>query len=216
MEIFLDTADLTEIAFYKEFIDGVTTNPSLIAQVSENYTTAAKQICDVVDGPVSVEVVSQTYTEMSEEARKISKIGDNICVKLPCTFDGFRLCNVLSQQGIMTNMTLCFSPLQALMAAKSGATYVSPFVGRVDDLCMDGISLVESIVDMYSAHGFATRVLAASIRHVKHFADVVRIGADAVTLPPKILRQCFEHPLTTKGLEIFTTDWKNRTKKSKK
>lgn len=213
MEIFLDTADLAEIALYKEFIDGVTTNPTLMAKVSGDYTETAGQICGLVCGPVSVEVVSQTYNDMSEEARKIAKINKNICVKLPCTFDGLRLCNVLSQQGIMTNMTLCFSPLQALMAAKSGATYVSPFVGRVDDLCMDGIALIKDIVDIYGAYGFETRVLAASIRHVRHLAEVARVGVDAVTIPPKILKQCFEHPLTTKGLEIFASDWENRAKK---
>lgn len=213
MEIFLDTADLTEIALYREFIDGVTTNPTLMAKVSEDYMDIAKQICGIVRGPISVEVVSQTYNDMSEEARKIAKINKNICVKLPCTFDGLRLCHVLSQQGIMTNMTLCFSPLQALMAAKSGATYVSPFVGRVDDLCMDGIALIKDIVDMYEVYGFETRVLAASIRHVRHLAEVARVGVDAVTIPPKILKQCFEHPLTTKGLEIFATDWENRAKK---
>lgn len=213
MEIFLDTADLAEIALYKEFIDGVTTNPTLMAKVSGDYTETARQICGLVCGPVSVEVVSQTYNDMSEEARKIAKINKNICVKLPCTFDGLRLCNVLSQQGIMTNMTLCFSPLQALMAAKSGATYVSPFVGRVDDLCMDGIALIKDIVDIYEAYGFETRVLAASIRHVRHLAEVARVGVDAVTIPPKILKQCFEHPLTTKGLEIFASDWENRAKK---
>lgn len=213
MEIFLDTADLTEIALCKEFIDGVTTNPTLMAKVSGDYTETARQICGIICGPVSVEVTSQAYNEMSEEARKIAKINKSICVKLPCTFDGLRLCNVLSQQGIMTNMTLCFSPLQALMAAKSGATYVSPFVGRVDDLCMDGIALIKDIVDIYEVYGFETRVLAASIRHVRHLAEVARVGVDAVTIPPKILKQCFEHPLTTKGLEIFATDWENRAKK---
>lgn len=215
MEVFLDTADLTEIAFYKEFIDGVTTNPSLMAQVSNDYMGVARQIGEIVDGPISVEVVSQAYAEMSEEARKISKIGGNICIKLPCTFDGFRLCHVLSQQGIMTNMTLCFSPLQALMAAKCGATYVSPFVGRIDDLCMDGVAMIKDIVDMYRAYGLGTRVLAASIRHVTHLTNVALLGVDAVTIPPKILKQCFEHPLTTKGLEIFAADWTNRVKKSK-
>ena len=214
MEIFLDTADINEIKLYKNFIDGVTTNPTLMAKASGgDYVSVAKEICNIVSGPVSVEVTAQTREAMLSEALEIAKISEQVCVKLPCTFDGLEICRTLSKKGISTNMTLCFSPLQALMAAKCGATYVSPFVGRLDDICQDGVNLIEEIVNIFDAYGYETRVLAASIRGVQHFADVAAIGVDAITVPSKILKQCFEHPLTTNGLEIFNNDWNNVSKK---
>ena len=152
MEIFLDTADINEIKLYKNFIDGVTTNPTLMAKASGgDYVSVAKEICNIVSGPVSVEVTAQTREAMLSEALEIAKISEQVCVKLPCTFDGLEICRTLSKKGISTNMTLCFSPLQALMAAKCGATYVSPFVGRLDDICQDGVNLIEEIVNIFDA-----------------------------------------------------------------
>ena len=214
MEIFLDTADVNEIRRYKDFIDGVTTNPTLMSKVSGgDYFPVAKEICSIVSGPVSIEVTSQSYDDMLAEAKKIATISNHVCVKLPCTFDGLGVCRELSKQGIQTNMTLCFSPLQALMAAKCGATYVSPFIGRLDDIGQDGVNLIEDIVSIFGEYGYETRVLAASVRNLQHLVSVALLGVDAVTVPAKILNQCFEHPLTTKGLEIFHKDWDNRNKK---
>lgn len=207
MEIFLDTANLNEITEYKDFIDGVTTNPSLISKEgSKDYYAVAKKVCELVNGVVSIEVTANEYAKMLDESLKISAIKENICVKLPCTADGFRICKILSTRGVSTNMTLCFSPVQALLAAKCGATYVSPFIGRLDDIAQDGLDLIRDIVDMYEVQQCETRVLAASIRSVQHVMQVAIIGADAVTIPAKILKQCFNHPLTDAGLEIFARD----------
>jgi transaldolase len=211
MEIFLDTADLDEIALYKDFIDGVTTNPSIISKIgTDNFEARVKEICRLVSGPVSAEVASEKYDDMLEEGRRLAKIYSNVCVKLPCTFDGLRVCKTLSSEGISTNLTLCFSPTQALLAAKCGATYVSPFIGRLDDVGHDGILLIEEILDIFETHGYETRVLAASVRNIQHVIQSATLGAGAITLPPQILKQCFDHPLTTKGLEIFAKDWKKR------
>jgi transaldolase len=155
-----------------------------------------------------VEVISEKYDDMLAESKKIAKIRNNICVKLPCTFDGLRVCRNLSSEGISTNVTLCFSPTQALLAAKCGATYVSPFIGRLDDVGHDGISLVEQLVDIFDMHGYETKVLAASVRSLQHVIQSAMLGVGAITLPPQILKQCFDHPLTIKGLEIFAKDWK--------
>lgn len=207
MEIFLDTANLSEIAEYKDFIDGVTTNPSLISkEENKDYYAAAKKVCALIDGIVSVEVTENEYEKMLDESLKISAIKENVCVKLPCTANGFRVCKILSARGIATNMTLCFSPVQALLAEKCGATYVSPFIGRLDDIARDGLDLIRDIVDMYEVQQCETRVLAASIRSVQHVMQVAIIGADAVTIPAKILKQCFDHPLTDDGLKIFARD----------
>lgn len=209
MEIFLDTADVNEIKTYVDFIDGVTTNPSILAK-NENVDKRSliKEICKTVSGPVSVEVVSEKYEEMLAEGKKISKISSNVCVKLPCTFDGLRVCEKLSYEGISTNLTLCFSPTQALIAAKCGATYVSPFVGRMDDIGHNGMSLIEEIIDIFDGYNYETKVLVASVRHLQHLIQAAKLGAGAITVPPKILKQCFDHPMTESGLKIFAEDWK--------
>ncbi|MDR0968539.1 MAG: fructose-6-phosphate aldolase [Holosporaceae bacterium] len=211
MEIFLDTADIDDIELYKDFIDGVTTNPSLAAKSgAKDFEGLIKKICKTVSGPVSAEVVSETYDGMLAEGKRLAKIHSAVCVKLPCTFDGLRVCKALSADGISTNLTLCFSPTQGLLAAKCGATYVSPFIGRLDDIGHDGMALIEELVDVFDVHGYETKVLAASVRNLQHVIQSAMIGAGAITMPPKILAQCFDHPLTTKGLEIFAKDWKGR------
>ncbi|MDR1982912.1 MAG: fructose-6-phosphate aldolase [Holosporaceae bacterium] len=211
MEIFLDTVNVSEVSLYRDFIDGVTTNPSMIVKSGlVDYKASIKKICQLVSGPVSVEVISDKYDDMLEEGKQITKIHNNICVKLPCTFDGLQVCKKLSSSGVSTNLTLCFSPAQALLAAKCGATYVSPFVGRLDDIGHDGMSLVEEIIDIFEVHGYETRVLVASVRNLQHVIQAAMLGAGAITVPSQILKQCFDHPLTIKGLENFTKDWKKR------
>ena len=213
MEIFLDTADISVIEKYKDFIDGVTTNPSILSkQKSENIHDVALKISKLVDGPVSVEVISTDFEEMVKEGENLSKIHQNICVKLPCTIDGLKACQNLSKKGISTNLTLCFSVPQAIMAAKSGATYVSPFIGRIDDIGQDGINLISDIVEVYSIYGFETKVLSASVRNINHFIQATMAGTDAVTVPEKVLEQCFVHPLTDIGLDKFMKDW-NKSKR---
>lgn len=213
MEIFLDTADVEVVEKYKEFIDGVTTNPSIIAKRKEkNVEDTILQMCNMVSGPVSVEVISLKTEGMVDEGDKISKIHSNVCVKLPCTFDGLKACKILSQKGISTNLTLCFSAAQAILAAKCGATYVSPFIGRIDDAGQNGINLIEEIVEIYDIHGFETKVLSASIRNINHFIQSAIAGSDAVTLPEKVLSESFIHPLTDVGLKKFISDW-NKSKK---
>ncbi|MDR2724334.1 MAG: fructose-6-phosphate aldolase [Holosporaceae bacterium] len=211
MEIFLDTADVDYVAFYKSFIDGVTMNPSLVAKSGrDDYEGLIKEICQQISGHVSIEVISNGYDDMLVEAKQLAKIYNNVCIKLPCTFDGLRACRKLSSDGIPTNLTLCFSSTQALLAAKCGATYVSPFVGRLDDIGHDGVALLEEIVNIFATHEYETRVLAASIRNLQHLIQAALIGVNAVTLSPQILQQCFDHPLTIKGLEIFKKDWENK------
>ncbi|MDR1467574.1 MAG: fructose-6-phosphate aldolase [Oscillospiraceae bacterium] len=215
MEIFLDTAKIDEINIMSDFINGVTTNPSLIAQSKiDNYDELIEEICRMVSGPVSVEVLSNDADAMLEEGNHLSTIHSNVCVKLPCTFDGLKVCKQLSKVGIMTNLTLCFSSMQALLAAKCGATYISPFIGRLDDIGHDGIGLVEEILEIYDACGYKTKVLSASVRNISHVVQSARLGVGAITMPAKILQQCFLHPLTDAGLEIFQNDW-NKYKKSK-
>ncbi|MDR3156212.1 MAG: transaldolase family protein [Holosporaceae bacterium] len=211
MEIFLDTAEIEEIDLFRDFIDGVTTNPSLMARSKfDNCDELIKAICGMVSGPVSVEVLSDDSDMMLEEGKRLSAIHGNVCVKLPCTLGGLRVCRQLSKIGIMTNLTLCFSSTQALLAAQCGATYVSPFIGRLDDVGHDGIGLVKEILEIYDACGYRTKVLSASVRNISHVIQSARLGAGAITMPAKILQQCFLHPLTDAGLETFRKDWNNR------
>jgi len=216
MKIFLDTADTAEIdrAARAGLIDGVTTNPSLLANFSGDRapTEIFLEICELVEGPVSAEVVALEAEEMIAEGRKLAGIHDNIVVKVPLTEDGLRACRQLSGEGIGVNVTLCFSPSQALMAAKAGATFISPFIGRIDDISWDGIDLIGQIRAIYDNYGFETRILAASIRHPQHMVQAMLLGADCGTLPPKVLYQLLKHPLTDIGLERFLADWETLDK----
>ncbi len=216
MKIFLDTADVTEIrrAADAGLIDGVTTNPSLMAKVAgdRDPQDIFMEICDVVDGPVSAEVVALEKDAMVEEGKRLAALRDNIVVKLPLTEDGLRACRALTAEGIRTNVTLCFSAPQALMAAKAGATYISPFVGRLDDISGEGMQLIGQIRQIYDNYGLATEILAASIRHPMHMVESMLLGADCATLPSKVLYQLLKHPLTDKGLEAFLADWETTGK----
>ena len=211
MKIFLDTADLAEIrrAADANLIDGITTNPSLVSQVAgdrdpkEIYT----EICEVVDGPVSAEVVGTDKDTMVTEGKKLAALHDNIVVKVPLTEDGLKACRALGTEGIRTNVTLCFSVSQALLAAKAGATFVSPFVGRIDDVSGEGMQLIHQIRQVYDNYGYDTEILAASLRHPMHVVESMLIGADCATMPPKVLWQLAKHPLTDKGLDAFLKDW---------
>jgi transaldolase len=209
MKIFLDTAELSEISRLNEtgLVDGVTTNPSLIAKSGRNILEAIADIAAVVSGPVSAEVTATDYETMLTEGRKLAAIADNIAVKVPLTPAGLRVCHSLSRDQIMVNVTLCFSAAQALLAAKAGARFISPFVGRLDDLGADGMGLISDIVDIYANYDFATEVLVASARGPQHIVDAALLGADVVTLPPKVLDQMYQHPLTDKGLDAFLQDW---------
>jgi transaldolase len=208
MKIFLDTANLEELkkAAAWGIVDGVTTNPSLIAKEGVAIEEQIARICDIIDGDISAEVVATEAKAMVEEGTKLSKIHKNIVVKLPLTRDGIQACSALSKDGIRTNVTLCFSPAQALLAAKAGAYIVSPFVGRLDDIAQLGMELIESICTIYGNYGYQTQVLAASLRSPLHVAQAAEIGADIGTLPFKTLDMMFNHPLTDKGLEIFLKD----------
>lgn len=211
MKIFLDTAD---VAIIKELattglIDGVTTNPTIIAKSGRKFEEVIKEICAIVEGPVSAEVVSTEASDMLKEASKLAEIAKNVCIKLPLTIEGLKACSVLSKQGIMTNVTLCFSANQALMAAKAGATFVSPFIGRLDDISQDGMQLIADIRMIFDNYNFGTQILAASIRHTVHFLNSAKIGADVATIPPQLLKQLITHPLTDSGLEKFMSDWKS-------
>jgi len=211
MKIFLDTADLVEIrrAADANLIDGITTNPSLISQVAgdRDPKDIYKEICEVVDGPVSAEVVATDRDTMVSEARKLAALHDNIVVKLPLTEDGLRACRAVGAEGIRTNVTLCFSVSQALLAAKAGATFISPFVGRIDDISGEGMQLIHQIRQVYDNYGYDTEILAASLRHPTHVVESMLIGADCATMPPKVLWQLAKHPLTDKGLDAFLKDW---------
>ncbi len=211
MKIFLDTADLSEIrrAADANLIDGITTNPSLIAQVAGDTDPKEiyREICETVDGPVSAEVVAKDRDTMLSEGRKLAAIHDNIVVKVPLTEDGLKACRALGAEGIRTNVTLCFSVSQALLAAKAGATFVSPFVGRIDDISGEGMQLIHQIRQVYDNYGFDTEILAASLRHPTHVVESMLIGADCATMPPKVLWQLAKHPLTDRGLEAFLADW---------
>ncbi|MDG5488213.1 fructose-6-phosphate aldolase [Sphingomonas sp. FW199] len=209
MKFFVDTADTAEIADLAAtgLLDGVTTNPSLIHKSGRRFLEVVAEICGLVDGPVSAEVVALDYDGMMREAEVVRAIADNVCVKLPLTLDGLRACKALSSQGVMTNVTLCFSANQALLAAKAGATFISPFVGRHDDLGFDGMDLIRDIRLIYDNYAFGTEILVASVRHPVHVLESARIGADVMTAPPAVIRQLVKHPLTDKGIEGFMADW---------
>lgn len=209
MKFFVDTADVTEIAEMNDtgLLDGVTTNPSLILKSGRDIMEVTKEICDLVDGPVSAEVTATEYAEMMKEAAVLAKIADNICIKLPLTMDGLKACKALTSDGHKTNVTLCFSANQALLAAKAGATYVSPFVGRLDDMHVDGMDLIADMRIIFDNYDFATQILTASVRTVEHVKQAALIGADVVTAPPATLKALVKHPLTDKGLATFLADW---------
>jgi transaldolase len=209
MKFFIDTADVEAIKKYHAWgvVDGVTTNPSLIAKEGVKFEERIKEIVKIVDGPISAEVTATDMKGMLEEARKFAKWHKNIVIKIPMIDEGLKALKVLSAEGIKTNVTLVFSSAQALLAAKNGATYVSPFVGRLDAINEDGMEIVEDIVEMYKNYGFDTQVLVASVRHVGHVVESAVIGAHVATIPPKILDELIKHPLTDKGLEAFLKDW---------
>lgn len=210
MKFFVDTADVAEIRDLAAtgLVDGVTTNPSLVAKSGRDFFEVLEEICDIVDGPVSAEVAATDSETMLAEGRALSRIAKNIAVKVPLTRDGLKACKALSGDGIMVNVTLCFSAAQAILAAKAGATFVSPFVGRLDDIGTDGMALIADIVDIYDAYAnFDTEVLVASIRHPMHVVDSAKMGAHVATVPPSVLRAMFNHPLTDKGLATFLADW---------
>lgn len=211
MEFFVDTADVEEIKELNDtgLLDGVTTNPSLIAKSGRDFIEVVTEICGIVDGPVSAEVVALDAAGMIEQGEKLAKIADNIAVKLPMTWDGLKACKHFSSKGIMTNVTLCFSASQALLAAKAGATFISPFVGRLDDISMDGLALIEEICTIYANYDFETKVLVASVRHPQHIVDSAKMGADVATVPASVLKQLVKHPLTDKGIEAFMKDWES-------
>ena len=209
MKIFLDTANVDEIKEGASWgiVDGVTTNPSLIAKEGKDFETVIKEICEIVDGPVNAEVVGLKTEEMITEGRKLRELHDNICVKIPMTVDGIKAVKVLSGEGTMTNVTLIFSSLQALLAAKAGATFVSPFVGRIDDMAMPGMDLIADISQIYDNYGYETEIIVASIRNPLHVVDTALYGAHIATLPMKVLHQMAKHPLTDRGIEQFLKDW---------
>lgn len=209
MELYIDTANLDEIkeAHDLGILDGVTTNPSLIAKEGIDYGERLEAICSVVSGPVSAEVIATEYSAMVSEGKERAQIADNIVVKLPTTLDGVKACKALSDEGIRTNMTLCFQAMQAMMVAKAGAFLVSPFIGRLDDISQDGTELIAQIRTIYDNYGFETKILAASIRHPKHMLECALIGADVATVPLKVIKQLVNHPLTDKGLEQFLADY---------
>ncbi len=210
MKFFVDTADVDAIRELADtgLVDGVTTNPSLIAKSGRDFVEVVKEICGIVDGPISAEVTATAYDEMVAEGRKLAKIHENITVKVPLTRDGLKTCKSLSEEGTMINVTLCFSANQALLAAKAGATFISPFVGRLDDIAMDGMQLISDIVEVYDNYpALSTEVLVASVRSPMHVLEAAKMGADVCTLPPDVLLALFNHPLTDKGLEAFLADW---------
>ena len=209
MKFFIDTAEIEEIRELAAtgMVDGVTTNPSLILKSGRRIAEVTAEICEVVDGPVSAEVTATEAEAMIAEGRELAKIAGNIAVKVPLTWDGLRACKALSDEGHMVNVTLCFSASQALLAAKAGATFISPFIGRLDDIGLDGMELISDIRQIYDNYLFETQILAASIRTVNHVQEAARIGADVATLPPGVLRKLAEHPLTDKGLDAFLKDW---------
>lgn len=210
MKFFVDTADVSEINELNDLglIDGVTTNPSLIMKSGRDIREVTKEICGIVEGPVSAEVAATDYDTMMKEASVLAKIADNICIKLPLTLDGLKACRALTADGHKTNVTLCFSANQALLAAKAGATFISPFIGRLDDMAIDGMDLIREIREIYDNYGFETEILAASIRTVNHVREAALIGADVATIPASTIKALVKHPLTDKGLDAFLADWK--------
>jgi len=210
MKIFLDTTDVNAIAQLSKtgLIDGITTNPSLVAKSGQNFESLLGEICALIKGPVSAEVTAFDHTTMLKEAFHLAKIAPNIVIKVPLTEEGLKTCKVLSEQNIMVNVTLCFSALQALLAAKAGATFISPFVGRLDDIGQNGLELIADIREIYDNYPeFKTEILVASIRNPAHVLESAKIGADVVTLPPDIFSKMFKHPLTDIGLDLFAKDW---------
>ncbi|AGH48236.1 MULTISPECIES: fructose-6-phosphate aldolase [Sphingomonadales] len=209
MKFFVDTADTQEIADLAAtgLLDGVTTNPSLIAKSGRKFLEVVEEICGLVDGPVSAEVVALDHDTMMKEAAILRKIAPNVCIKVPLTVDGLKTCKKLSDDGCMVNVTLCFSANQALLAAKAGATFISPFVGRHDDIGFDGMQLISDIRIIYDNYDFATEILVASVRHPIHILEAAKIGADVMTAPPAVIRALFNHPLTDKGIQGFLADW---------
>ncbi|WP_395333589.1 fructose-6-phosphate aldolase [Novosphingobium sp. BL-8H] len=209
MKFFVDTADTAEIAELAAtgLLDGVTTNPSLIAKSGRDFIEVTKEICGLTDGPVSAEVVALDHAGMMREAEILRKIANNVCIKVPLTFDGLKTCKALTSDGTMVNVTLCFSANQALLAAKAGASFISPFVGRHDDNGFDGMDLIRDIRLIYDNYAFETEILAASIRHPVHVLECARIGADVATMPPAVIKNLVKHVLTDKGIEGFMADW---------
>jgi transaldolase len=209
MKFFVDTADIGDIRELAEtgLLDGVTTNPSLIHKSGRNFLEVVKEIAQLVPGPVSAEVVATDHAEMMREAEILRKIADNVTIKVPLTLDGLKACRALTGDGTMVNVTLCFTANQALLAAKAGATFISPFVGRHDDIGFDGMEIISDIRIIYDNYDFATEILVASIRHPVHILQSAKIGADVITAPPAVIRQLFKHPLTDRGLEGFAADW---------
>jgi transaldolase len=209
MKFFADTAEIDEIKDLAAtgLLDGVTTNPSLIAKSGRDFMEVTREICALTDGPVSAEVVALDHATMMKEAEVLRRIADNVCIKVPLTVDGLKTCKALTGEGTMVNVTLCFSANQALLAAKAGATFISPFVGRHDDNGFDGMELIEDIRLIYDNYGFETEILVASVRHVTHVLQAAKIGADVMTAPPKVIHALFNHVLTDKGIEGFLADW---------
>ncbi|WCT74893.1 fructose-6-phosphate aldolase [Sphingomonas naphthae] len=209
MKFFVDTADTKEIADLAEtgLLDGVTTNPSLIHKAGRDFVEVVKEICGIVPGPVSAEVVALDHKEMMREAEILRKVADNVCIKVPLTIDGLKTCKALSSEGTMVNVTLCFSANQALLAAKAGASFISPFVGRHDDIGFDGMALIADIRLIYDNYDFGTEILVASVRHPIHILEAAKIGADVMTAPPSVIKMLFNHPLTDKGIQGFLADW---------
>jgi transaldolase len=209
MKFFVDTADVADIKDLAAtgLLDGVTTNPSLIAKSGRKFLDVVKEICGIVDGPVSAEVVAPDHATMMKEAAVLRALAPNICIKLPLTIDGLKTCKALSAEGVKTNVTLCFSANQALLAAKAGATYISPFVGRLDDIGHDGMELIQDIRTIYDNYDFNTEILVASVRSPVHVLAAARIGADVATMPPAVIKALASHALTDKGLAAFEADW---------
>lgn len=214
MKFFLDTADVERIREYAQLgiVDGVTTNPTLIAKEGRDFQEVVREICEIVKGPVSVEVTALDTEGMVREARELSKLADNIVVKIPMTKEGIRAVNILSEEGVKTNVTLVFSANQALIAAKAGATYVSPFVGRLDDNGQIGMEVVREVVTIFKNYQIETEVIVASIRHPRHVIEAAKLGAHVATIPPQVLEKMFHHPLTDQGIDIFMRDWENYLK----
>jgi len=209
MKFFVDTAEVADIRALNEtgLLDGVTTNPSLVKKAGREFLEIVEEVAGIVDGPVSAETVATDHETMLAEGRKLAAIADNIAVKVPLTVDGLKTCKVLAKEGVMVNVTLCFSAVQALLAAKTGAAFISPFVGRHDDTGFDGMALIADIKTIYENYGFSTEILVASVRHPIHVLEAARIGADVATVPAAVMRKLFNHPLTDKGLDAFLKDW---------
>jgi transaldolase len=215
MKFFIDTANIQEIkeGINLGMVDGVTTNPSLIAREKKGFEEIVKEILEVVDGPVSLEAISLDTRGMVKEGKKLAKLGENAVIKVPLTTEGLKATRILATEGIRVNQTLIFSPLQALLAAKAGAAYVSPFVGRLDDVSHDGMEIVDQIITIFDNYGFETEVIVASVRHPRHVLEAALMGADIATIPFKVIAQLAKHPLTDQGIDMFLSDWKNVPKK---